>query len=259
MVSRGYFFSNVKSRLRAIARQWLSVSTRRAIVRYTRWPPVGLVRFGSLRRLKPISPYWGSERGQPIDRYYIEGFLSARSADIRGRVLEIGEDTYTRKFGGDQVTRSEVLHVVEQKSRVTIIGDLARADHIPADTFDCVILTQTLQVIYDVPAAVRTIYRILRPGGVALATVPGISKISRYDMDRWGHYWSFTTRSIQRVFKVVFPLENLQIEAQGNVLAAIAFLHGLAAGELDNMELDYFDPDYELLITVRAKKPGQIP
>jgi hypothetical protein len=38
------------------------------------------------------------------------------------------------------------------------------------------------------------------------------------------------------------------------VLTAIAFLRGLAAEELKREELDYHDPDYELIITVRAVK-----
>jgi hypothetical protein len=118
-----------------------------------------------------------------------------------------------------------------------------------------VILTQTLQVIYDVPAALRTLHRILKPGGVALVTVAGISKISRYDMDRWGYYWSFTSRSARRLFEEVFTPANVTVEAHGNVLAAIAFLHGLATEELRQAELDSFDPDYEMLITVRAVKP----
>jgi SAM-dependent methyltransferase len=132
---------------------------------------------------------------------------------------------------------------------------LTSADHIPSDTFDCVILTQTLQVIYDVPAALRTLYRILKPGGVALVTVAGISKISRYDMDRWGYYWSFTSRSVQRLFQDLFPPTHVRVEAHGNVLAAVAFLHGLATEELRQAELEAFDPDYEMLITVRAVKP----
>ena len=238
-----------------LARRILPLSTRRAIVRYTRWPPVHFVSFGSLRRLKPISPYWGTERGQPVDRYYIENFLAAQAGDIAGDVLEIGDNTYTLKFGGDRVHRSSVLHVAEQKETVTIIGDLTRGDNIPSNAFDCVIVTQTLNAIYDVGAAVRTIYRILKPGGVALITVPGISKISRYDMDRWGYFWSFTTLSIRRLFETSFPAECLAVKAYGNVLASIAFLHGLAAGELRKKELDYHDPDYELLITVRAQKP----
>ena len=83
----------MKRQLRSIAQQVLPVSVRRRIVRYTCWPPVGRVRLGSLRRLKPISPDWGSERGLPIDRYYIGQFLAAHAQDIRGHVLEIGDDS----------------------------------------------------------------------------------------------------------------------------------------------------------------------
>jgi SAM-dependent methyltransferase len=248
----------MKTRLRSIAQRILPATARRRIVRYTRWPPVGRVRFGHLRRLRPISPYWGSERGKPIDRYYIECFLGSHSPDVRGRVLEIGDNRYTRVFGGNQVTQSHVLHIAERKAQVTVIGDLTNADHIPSDTYDCVILTQTLQTIYEIAAAIQTVYRIQKPGGVVLATVPGISKISRYDMDRWGYYWSFTTNSVQRLFETVFPADHIEVSAHGNVLAAIAFLHGLATEELKQKELDYADPDYELLITVRAKKPGAV-
>jgi SAM-dependent methyltransferase len=247
------------NRLQLLAQRVLPVSARRLIVRYTRRPPVGLVRFGNLRRLSPISLHWGSERGKPIDRYYIERFLSACASDIRGRILEIGDDKYTRMFGDDRVSQSDVLHVAESRSKVTIIGDLTNADHIPSDTFDCIILTQTLQAIYDVPAAIRTVYRILRPNGVALVTVPGISKISRYDMDRWGYYWSFTTKSMQRLFEAVFPADKVQVHANGNVLAAISFLYGLATEDLRKKELDFQDPDYELLITIRAMKPEASP
>jgi SAM-dependent methyltransferase len=245
----------LRNLLRAGARLLLPVSTRRRLVRLTRWPPVGRVRFGSLRRLKPISRDWGLERGQPIDRYYIEGFLARQAADIQGCVLEIGDNTYTRRFGQGRVSDSVVLHVAEQKEHVTLIGSLTDTGSIPTAAFDCLIVTQTLQLIYDVPSAVRTIHQALKPGGVALITVPGISQISRYDMDRWGHYWSFTTRSVAELFTAVFPPHHLQIKAHGNVLAAVSFLHGLAAEELAPEELDWIDPDYELLITLRAVKP----
>lgn len=194
------------------------------------------------------------DRGRPIDRYYIENFLAENAGDVRGCVLEIGDNTYTLAFGGAELTRSEVLHVAEDRPQVTIIGDLTNADHVASDTFDCIILTQTLQAIYDVRAAVATVHRILKPGGVVLATVPGISKVSRYDMDRWGYYWSFTMASAGRLFREFFPASNVQVDAHGNVLASIAFLHGLAIKELKQQELDNVDPDYQLLITVRAVK-----
>jgi len=217
-------------------------------------PPVGLVRFGDLRRIAPFSRSWGFDRGLPLDRYYIERFLSAHALDIRGRVLEIQDDTYTRKFGGDRVTKSDVLHAVEGNLQATIVADLTCAHHIPSDTFDCVILTQTLQFIYDIRTAVKTLYRILKPGGVLLATVPGISQISRHDMDRWGDYWRFTTLSAQRLIERVFPEADISVNVYGNVLTATAFLHGLAIQELRQEELDYKDPDYEVLIAVRAVK-----
>ena len=242
------------SRLRYIARRALSSPLRRRLLRLRRWPPVGHVRFGSLRRLRPISREWGFDRGRPIDRYYIERFLARQATDIRGHVLEIGSNRYTRTFGGDRVERSDVLHVADALPGVTIVGDLTSADHIPSDSFDCLILTQTLQCLYDVRSAIGTLHRILKPGGVALVTFPGISKVSREDMERWGYYWSFTSSSAQRLFGEVFDAPDVRVEAHGNVLTAIAFLHGIATGELEPEELDYHDPDYELLLSVRARK-----
>ncbi|HEX6050119.1 MAG TPA: hypothetical protein VFZ21_12650, partial [Gemmatimonadaceae bacterium] len=76
-------------------------------------PPPGAVHLGDLRRLTPISRAFGYDRGGPVDRYYIEGFLARYASDVRGRVLEVGDDSYTRRFGGNRVTRRDVLHVHE--------------------------------------------------------------------------------------------------------------------------------------------------
>ena len=217
--------------------------------------PPEWVRFGSLRRVTPLSREFGYDRGRPIDRYYIEKFLSDHRLDITGHVLEVADDNYTRQFGADRVTKSDVLHVSPGDPKATVVGDLTDADHIPSDSFDCVIITQTLQFIYDVPAGIRTVKRILRPGGVMLATMPGISPISRYDMERWGHFWAFTTQSARRLFEGVFPQDHVQITAYGNVLTAASFLYGMATEELRKEELDHFDPDYELIIAVKAVRP----
>lgn len=248
-------------------RQRLRVRLRRV------WPPVGFVRFGSLRRLKPIGREFGGERGTPVDRYYIERFLERQAGrseyvlgDIHGHVLEIGDDSYARAFGGwrgagatagqvpGRVTAVDVLHVDESNPQATIVGDLADADHIPSDSFDCVICTQTLLLIYEVRTAIDTLHRILKPGGVLLATVPGISQLCRPDYDLWGDYWRFTSLSARRLFAEAFGSENVTVEAHGNVLAAVSFLHGIAAEELRERELDLHDPDYEVTITIRAVK-----
>lgn len=217
-------------------------------------PPVGIVNFGNLRRLKPISREFGYDRGLPVDRYYIENFLTRQSDDIRGRVLEIGDNSYTLKFGGDRVTKSDVLYVVEGNPQATFVGDLTKADQIPSNAFDCTLITQTLHLIYDMRAALATLYRILKPGGVALVTVPGISQVVKCD---WGNdwCWALTTQSARLLFQEFFPETNVQVEAYGNVLAAIAFLQGLAVEELSQKELDYQDDEYQVLITIRAVKP----
>ncbi|AKG20959.1 class I SAM-dependent methyltransferase [Calothrix sp. 336/3] len=222
-------------------------------IRYGR-PPLGMINLGSLGKVKPISKDFGFDRGLPVDRYYIENFLDRHASDIQGHVLEIKEPLYTYKFGGDHITKSDVLHVEPGNPKATIVADLTNADHLPSDTFDCIILTQTLQFIYNVPSAIKTLHRILKPGGVLLVTISGISQISSEDMERWGQYWSFTTLSIQKLFQEVFEKDKIEVTAYGNVLSAIAFLHGLATEELDKSKLDYHDPDYQVLITARAVK-----
>jgi hypothetical protein len=222
--------------------------------RMTRSVPVGGVDLGDLRRLAPISKEWGFDRGQPIDRYYIERFLESWSGDVRGHTLEVGSNRYTTRFGGDRVVKSDVLHVSKSEPPVTIVADLTRDDGIPGATFDCVILTQTLQFIFDTRSALENLHRILVPGGVLLATFPGICQISREDMDQFGQPWSFTTYSARRLFEEAFSGAELGIRAYGNVLSAVALLEGLAAQDLEPEELKHHDPDYEVLVTVRARK-----
>jgi GT2 family glycosyltransferase/SAM-dependent methyltransferase len=215
---------------------------------------VGPVRMGSLRRLTPLSRQFGYERGLPVDRYYIERFLAANAHAIGGRVLEVGDSTYTRRFGGTRVTRADVLNIDAGAPETTIVADLACGEEIRSASFDCLVITQTLHLVYDVAAAVRTLHRVLRPGGTVLATVPGISPLST---DRWADtwYWSLTPLSATRLFADVFGPENIEVSASGNVLASVAFLEGIAAEELRRRELESNDPQFPLLITVRAYRP----
>lgn len=231
---------------------WDWLSAQKQI--YQHHPPLGLVRWGELRRTQPLNAEWGFDRGLPIDRYYIENFLARHSSDIRGKALEIGDDVYLQQFGGDCLTSSDILHIEPDHPKATIIADLTAADAIGADTFDSFLLLQTLQLIYEVRLALQTTYRILKPGGVVLATFPGITPLKDREWnDCW--CWNFTTVSALRLFEEVFPAANIQVETYGNVLSATAFLHGLASQELSPQELAYRDPAYEVIIAVRAKKP----
>lgn len=210
--------------------------------------------FRAFKRTKPISPIFGLDRGQPIDRYYIEKFLEQNKSCIHGRTLEIENAIYTKKFGGTQVTKSDILHATTDNPKATIIADLTNAPHIPSNQFDCIIFTQTLQFIYEKQAAIKTLHRILKPGGTLLVTVPGICQISRYDMDRWGDYWRFTSLSAKMLFKETFSAQNVFMQTYGNVLSSVSFLHGLAAEEIKKKKLDHHDPDYQLVISIKAIK-----
>lgn len=207
----------------------------------------------TLEAVGPASRSFGEDRGTPIDRYYIERFLASQAHLITGTVLEIADDKYCRQFGHN-VSRYEVLHINRDNPRATIVGDLTRPDTLPAGAVDCFVCTQTFNFIYDFTAAVQGAYRLLKPGGHLLATVAGISQISRYDMDRWGDYWRFTTLSAQQAFEAVFGAGNVTIDYYGNCLAAVSLLRGLAAEELSPGALEQKDADYEVIITVVARK-----
>lgn len=215
------------------------------------------VRFGSFRRVTPIHPGFGMGRGAYIDRYYIEKFLDENSSHIKGHVLELSDNDYTVRFGGDRVTRSDVLDVRPNHARATIIGDLTSPDGIPSDSFDCIILTQVLNFIFDIRAAVQTVYRILKPGGCVLVSVPGITPLSPDEMEYCGDYWRFTRLSLKGLFEEVFGKECVTVESRGNVLAAVAFLHGLAVEELKPEELDFCDPFYEVSVLLKAVKTAK--
>lgn len=215
-------------------------------------PAVGKIKKGDFDRITPFSIDFGYDRGGPIDRYYIDNFLLHNALSIKGRVLEIGDNFYTTKYGGSKVLKSDVLNIYECPE-ATFVGDLSDAPHLPSNAFDCIILTQTLQFIYDYKNAIDTCYRILKHSGLLLLTVPGISNI---DHDEWKDYWlwSFTAKSIERILLESFSSENIQVQAHGNVLSATSFLYGMGVTELTNHQLNYSDPHYQLVITARAKK-----
>jgi hypothetical protein len=206
-----------------------------------------------LRITKPLSTVFGFDRGSPIDRYYIEKFLSDNRQYIGGRVLEISENTYTLQFGSPDAT-SDILSYSADNRAATIIGDLTKVETLPANTVDCFICTQTFNFIYDFKKAIAGAHHILKPGGTLLVTLAGLSQISQYDMERWGDFWRFTTKSAETVFAEIFGKENIQVRSYGNVLAAVSFLHGLSQQELTTAELDVKDPNYQIVITVVAKK-----
>jgi SAM-dependent methyltransferase len=209
--------------------------------------------FGDLHRTKPFSGSFGYDRGKPVDRRYIEAFLKSNSIDVHGRVLEIGDNTYTQIYGGDRVITSDVLNRYAGNPTTTFVDDLAVGESLPSDTFDCIVLTQTLHLIFDMPSTVATLWRILKPGGVLLVTVPWVSPIDRGEWgDEW--FWSISPNALRRLLSERFGADQVKVSFYGNVMSAAAFLYGLAEHELAAADLDVHDPYCAVIVAGRAVK-----
>ena len=208
-------------------------------------------RLGSFGSTSPFAAHWGYDRGLPVDRWYIEHFLDGHRDDITGRVAEIKDSTYTRRFG-HSVTEHAVVDIDPANPHVTRVADLGTGEGLGSDEFDCFIITQTLQFIYDLPAATRVLHRALRPGGVLLATLPVAGRIEETAPQR--DLWRFTPVGVERLLSTVFGEEAVSVAGHGNVLAQVAFLQGLAAQDLTQRDLAINDPRFPLVVTARAVK-----
>ena len=217
--------------------------------------PNGVTDWSVLRRLQPYRPDFGFHYGKPVDRYYIERFLAAHAESIRGCVAEMGDDKYARIFGGNRIEGCEILDLDEHNPKCTLRLDLAQTAVAPENRFDCILCIQTLFEIYDYAAAVATLFKMLKPGGVLLATVPGISqRVPPAMLGGGGDCWRFTSKSARHVFAEIFGDAHVEVHAFGNVLSSVALLHGLVQAEFTQEELDFNDPDYEAIISIVATK-----
>ena len=245
-----------------ILRRWLPLpvgSAARRILWRLRRPSVPA---GGPTGLTPVSEVWGLDRGTPIDVHYLERFLSRHVSDITGRTLETGDARYSRKFGR-QVTRADVLHIAPGNPEATIVGDLETGRGIPEGAFDCIVLTNTLLLLFDLRAAIEHCHRALRPGGVLLAHFTGLVRgqvAEKEWLPGWqgdADLWRFTSASARRLVADRFGPTGVTVESYGNVRAVTAALYGLAAEELTPEELGVADPRYEMVIGVRAvRAPG---
>lgn len=202
--------------------------------------------------IKPFCREFGYTEGTPVDRYYIDCFLDKYKEDIWGDVVEIADSTYTIKYGGEKVKHSYIMHVNGWGKNV-IKGNLESGEGIEENKYDCAIITQTLMFIYDFSSVVNNIYKMLKPEGVALITVAGISQLAREDAGNWGSYWSFEPDSLRKGFEKKF-INNVVIQSYGNVKVAVAMLYGMCSEEIPKEIYGYNDEQYPLIIGVRVKK-----
>lgn len=202
--------------------------------------------------LKPFNPlYKKIIRGKHIDRFYIENFLRKNSDCVRGTCLEIESNEYTLRYGEQKVEKSDILDINTGNKRATVHGDLKNLRGlIPDNTYDCIILTQTLQYVDDYPAAIKECHRILKPRGVVLATLPAIARIGYAGVA--GDYWRFTEAGGGYAFSQVFA--EVDAQAFGNMRVAFKSLVGAFQEFSTEKEMTHNDPNFPSLVTIRAVK-----
>ena len=208
-----------------------------------------LPRWGNLRRTVPFSHTFGFERGTPVDRHYLHRFLAAHCALIRGDVLEVQTDSYSKRFGRD-VRRADTFDIVPQ-FRPTYLCDLAHCEQVMPDAaYDCVLLPNTLQHLRELEACLRNLLRVVRPGGAILASAAGSIPLTADVAD----YWRLSPAGWRELLSASWRGEELTVMGYGNCLAATAAQMGLAAEELTEAELDVNDPRYPVLTTILCRK-----
>jgi SAM-dependent methyltransferase len=206
-------------------------------------------RWGNMRRIAPFSTAYGFDRGTPVDRYYLNRFLDGNLTLITGRVLEIQVPSYTRRFGKGVIESHTVD--INPRFHTTYTCDLADASSIPTDYYDCFLAPNTLQHLLDLRAALRTMLRVVKPGGTLLASAAMLLPL----IPEGGDYWRLTPEGWRGVLEAEWPQCEIAVEGHGNCLSAAAAMYGLALEELKPAELDAYDPRYPVLITIRCRKP----
>lgn len=212
-------------------------------------------RWGNLRRQHPFSEWYGYDRGRPVDRLYIERFLEQWGFEIRGDVLEVRSSVYTNRFGTG-VSRSHVLDIDAENLGATIVGDLCSPETLPVAAFDCAIVTQTLQFVRQPTDALSNLWRSLRPGATLLLSVPCLARID-HELPH-ADFWRWTPVGLRALIEDTCPAALIRIESCGNLVAAVAFLLGLAVEDLRPSDLDIQSAAFPITACARVKKPSAL-
>ena len=200
----------------------------------------------------PLERDFGSKRGSPLDRYYIERFIEKNKLLIKGRVLEVGDDRYSKNYV--KTSQINVLRGKDNREYQNLNGDLLDFETIKnIGTFDSLIITNVLNFIFDYDTAIQNIAKLTNKNGQCLFTVSGISGISKFDNDRWGDYWRFSTKSFHEILNKYF--EKINIDYYGNASIAASLILGLVREDIPNSILNIKDEDFPVIITAIASLP----
>jgi SAM-dependent methyltransferase len=136
--------------------------------------------------------------------------LRVATEHFHGRLVDIGCGAKPYRAMVEPLVREHVgvdhAACLHDKSRVDLFGT---AYDIPAEaaSFDCAICTAVLEHLEEPEQAVRECYRVLKPGGVAVYSVPFIWHLHEEPRD----FYRFTKYGLTHIFtKVGFEVVELK-------------------------------------------------
>lgn len=130
-----------------------------------------------------------------------ENTLEIGSLDVNGRIERRGD-----WYGIDMQPGPNVDDVINSHHLYNL-GDLS---------FECVVCSDMLEHD-DAPwETAKEIYRVLKPGGAVIVTVPGIG-FKRHDFP--SDYWRFTAAGLKALFKDFTTVEAVEDSAEHAVRA----------------------------------------
>jgi SAM-dependent methyltransferase len=109
----------------------------------------------------------------------------------RGRLLDIGCGVMPyRPLIEPLVDSYEGFDIEARTDNVNYLGDIQDMRSVPSDTFDTAICLEVLEHVPDPFRAAAEIRRVLKPGGVLIASTPHLSRLHEepHDYYRYTHY-----------------------------------------------------------------------
>ena len=163
-------------------------------------------------------PAWHPERVS-YRRFLLDQALEAAVPLMRGTVVDLGgKRTYKRgEFRPPERQAERWIYVnLARESGPDVVAD-AGAVPLRSASADCVICTEVLEHLVDPAACVHEAHRLLRPGGVIIASVPFLYPVHGDPSD----YQRYTADGLRRLFA---PFTTVTIAGMGGFPGTLGML-----------------------------------
>ena len=210
-------------------------------------PKINTIDWGDLKRRFPLCNLFGFTRGIPIDRYYLDKFISEIRPQVTGTVLEVGGLLQNRElYQFSQATEYHTLDIAANPG-VTQIGDVHDLAMFKPNSLDAVVIFNVLEHCHNPWIVVKNIYIWLKEGGKCFCMVPSAQRLHDFP----GDYWRPLPDGMQQLFQ---DFRQRKLYVYGNPMTVIASFMGISAQELSHEELNDFHPDYPVTTCMVARK-----